>query len=85
MLQCANNFSCGYGKKICTECNALDNEEHRINDCRKYDDTNLCNSANKKTYDDIYSEDEAKCFAVVDRILSMWDLENGKNNMRQVA
>ena len=85
MLQCANNFSCGYGSKICTECNAVDNEEHRINECRKYDGTNLYNSANKITYDDIYSDDEVKCFAVVDRILSVWDLGNGKNNMRQVA
>ena len=83
MLQCANNFSCGFGTKMCNTCNVVDNEEHRINDCAKYKNINLFHSTKKITYDDIYSDDVANCYAIVERIVSMWDLENGKNEMRQ--
>ena len=82
MLQCANNFSCGFGTKTCTVCKVIDDEEHRINDCVKYQDVNLFHSTDKIKYGDIYSNDTAECFAVVERIISMWDLENGRNKMR---
>ena len=82
MLKCANNFSVGHGTKTCDICGVLDNESHRINDCTKWRDVNVHTSGQKINYDDIYSDDTDKCWAIVSIILSMWDLENGRNEMR---
>ena len=83
MLKCSNNFSYGHGTKICDRCTVIDDENHRINDCVKWEATNLVNSSQKITFEDIYLDDNERCLKVVDKILSMWDLENGKNEMRQ--
>ena len=45
--------------------------------CLNYD-----NEGNKINYHDIYSADTEKCSRMLKVILSMWDLENGKNEMR---
>ena len=82
MLKCANNFSNGHGTRMCEVCGELDNESHRINHCRKWHRTNLCESIDKIDFNDIYSNDTEKCLAVVKIVLSLWDLENGKNEMR---
>ena len=83
MLQCAKNFSNGYGSRICSECKVTDDESHRINDCVKWRAINLYESDKRIEYSDIYSNDNEKCHGVVSVIMSMWDLESGKNEMRQ--
>ena len=85
MLKCASNFHNGFGTKICDECKVNDDESHRINDCRKWQGMNRYGADNKIDYSDIYSNDTAKCFAIVQIILSMWDLESGKNEMRKMV
>ena len=47
-----------------------------------WEKTNLCNDVEKIDYTLIYSEDVSKYLRVVERILLMWDLGNGKNAMR---
>ena len=44
---------------------------------------NFCNSSEKIDFNDIYSSDNDKCLTIVNIILSLWDLENGRNEMRQ--
>ena len=83
MLKCVSNFSNVHGTKICEACNTIDDEGQRINLCTKWWDINLYTSIEKIDYDDIYSEDIEKSFAIVEIILSLWDLENGKIEMRQ--
>ena len=83
MLKCASNFSNGHGTKICEACETLDDEDHRINHCTRWQDINRCTSFEKIDFNDIYSEDTEKSFAIVEIILSLWDLENGKNEMRR--
>ena len=82
MLKCANNFSYGHGTKICDKCTVVDDENHRISVCEKWKDTNLVHSSEKLAFDDIYLDDYERCAKVVQRILSTWDLENGRNEMR---
>ena len=41
MLKCANNFSTGHGTKACDVCKVIDDEDQRINRCRKWDRINL--------------------------------------------
>ena len=83
MLQCANNFSMGSGGKMCLDCNATDDEDHRINTCKKWSNINLYHSQSKLNFEDIYSDDTEECLKVINTIFSMWDLENGRNEMRQ--
>ena len=67
---------------MCKECSIIDDESHRINHCKKFSQRNYCNNPLKLNYDDIYSGDVDKCYNVVKVVVSMWDLENGKNEMR---
>ena len=73
----------GYGSKLCKECVVTDDEDHRINHCKLWKDTNLSTSSVKLNFDDIYSDDRAKSLLVIERVLLMWDLGNGKNIMRR--
>lgn len=84
MLTCANNFSHGHGSKLCDSCNVTDDETHRINYCKKWHKINLYDNHSKIDFNDIYLDDFEKCAAVVNIVLKMWDLENGKNAMRNV-
>ena len=85
MLKCTNNFSCGYGTKMCDTCNVLDDESHRINHCGKWQGANLHKNNSKIDYSEIFSDDTSKCLQIVKLILSLWDLENGKNEMRRIV
>ena len=84
MLTCANNFSKGYGTKNCDICGVVDDESHRINWCQKWKDVNRYHNDEKVAFDDIYSGDVEKCLSVVNSVLSIWDLRNGKNEIRRL-
>ena len=81
MLQCAANFSNGYGGKECGRCKVEDNESHRINDCVEWKHINLKNSDESIDYELIHSENEEESLKVVRQIISMWDLGNNRNSM----
>ena len=82
MLQCAANFEKSYGGKNCRECSVIDDENHRINECKVWEHINLYNVNEKLDFDLIYSENTVHCIKIVERILIMWDLGNGRNTMR---
>ena len=82
MLQCAVNFSCGYGSKMCKKCNVEDNESHRMNSCTEWGDINLLNCSEKIDFDQIYSTNQNESMEIVKLILKMWDLGNNRNCMR---
>ena len=63
-------------------CHVFDNEDHRINECEKWRRTNLCDNDGKISFSDIFSYDDEKVDSVMRVILSVWNLENGKNEMR---
>ena len=84
MLKCANNFSNGHGTKMCDKCKVIDNEDHMINDCTKWEGVNLINKSQRISFNDIYLGNYEQCLEVVETILSLWDLENEKNEMRRL-
>ena len=83
MLNCKANFSCGSKNKECNMCGVLDDENHRINNCIKYEETNLYKQGEKIDFSQIYSNNLANVIKVVEVILKLWDLGYGKNMMRQ--
>ena len=82
MLDCMFNFSMGYGGKKCTVCDVDDDEAHRINDCIRYRSINRYDDAEKIDFGKIYSDDVNDVIPVVEAILTVWDLENGKNSVK---
>ena len=82
MLQCAKNFATQHGTKQCRDCSVIDDENHRINFCKKYQSVNNCNKSEKIEFDDIYSDDENKIMNVVKAVLCVWDLAHNKNEVR---
>ena len=82
MLDCANNFSNKYGGKMCRKCRVVDDEKHRINECVLYESMNWRNRDIKVNFEDILCKSDEKVLNVVQSILSMWDLERGRNVIR---
>ena len=82
MLQCASNFSTGYGGKICSQCDMIDDENHRINFCKVWKGTNLADCNDKVAFEDLYSGDILVSMPIAKKIIDLWDLGNGRNCMR---
>ena len=79
MLPCKKNYSFGGKNKNCDVCVAIDDENHRINVCEKYQSVNVYNSSNKIDFALIYSNRVGVLLKVVDIILKVWDIGNGRN------
>ena len=82
MLDCAKNFKGKYGTEYCKECNVVDDESHRLNSCVKWKHVNLYNGGYSIDFSAVFSEDK-NTLRLMSRLLrSVWNLENGKNEMR---
>ena len=55
MLECGNNYK-GTMNTICDVCNCIDDEEHRLNTCSKFRDTNHYDRPDKIPFATIFSE-----------------------------
>ena len=82
MLDCANNFKTGYRGVNCNTCQVLDDENHRINSCLKYHETNLVKSPIKIDFTFIHSENEETVERILYVVNRIWDLSNDKNVMK---
>ena len=82
MLECANNYAHKYGTKMCEQCNQIDDESHRINYCIKWRRINLYESSLKIDFSKILSQESETLDRLGHVIERIWDLENGKNAMR---
>jgi hypothetical protein len=83
MLDFASNFENKYGKKNCDECGAIDDESHRINHCKKWQEINYHNVTEKVNIELVHSVKKSELECISDVILSIWDLKNGNNAMVQ--
>ena len=64
-------------------CGKIDNEQHRINSCKKWELINFRNKAERIEFSDIFTGDD-RCHRVIEVILMMWDLEHGRNEMQKL-
>ena len=65
-----------------TECGVLDDVDHRINHCSRWNTINLAGCDDKVDFKCILSNEDHVSMKMVDIIIDMWDLENGRNCMR---
>ena len=82
MLNCAKNFKTGYKGENCNLCEVLDDENHRINFCKKYANTNLFQSSLKIDFHSVFSNDPETIQRILLVVCEIWDVENGRNEMR---
>ena len=81
MLDCAKNYKHGNGSELCSMCKTTDDENHRINYCLKFAETNLCNSLVKFDFRSIFSINTETVDRAIEVVGSLWDLRNGRNEM----
>ena len=82
MLECKNNYKMKYGTNMCSECDKIDDENHVMNECKKYAYINREQKDTKFTYTDVYTNDPHKLDVVADEILSIWNIANGLNTVK---
>ena len=82
MLECGKNFK-GTMREVCTYCNELDNENHRLNYCVQLKDINLFNSDVKANFDDIYSNDIDKIKGIIMHIEKVWNVKTAHGNIHR--
>ena len=82
MLDCPANFHFKYKRKTCDVCSVLHDDSHRINYCKKFSYMNLNESELKFDFQKIYSKDRCDVDKAEYVIRQLWDLSNGKNQMK---
>ena len=81
MLECGKNYK-GTMNAICDICNCTDDEEHRLNDCLKYRDTNYYDCPDKIAFKTIFSECSEEVSGISVRIRRVWNTTKGQGTMR---
>ena len=81
MLQCGRNFK-GTMNESCSECNVTDDEEHRLNACSKWNDTNNSNTTDPPHFIDVYSEDEETLKVILKNIEKVWEMRYANGKMK---
>ena len=80
MLECGKNFK-GSLKEVCRYCNELDDENHRLNYCVKFQDTNLYDCDDKVNFYDIYSSDIQVIKNVISYIEKVWNVKTAHGSI----
>ena len=80
MLQCGVNFK-GTEKLQCPTCNILDDEDHRLNSCQSWQDTNLFNVAEKIPFESVYSTDITVLRNIIPKIENIWNTRSAHGTM----
>ena len=81
MLECGKNFQ-GTMSKMCSVCcNIVDDEEHRLNICPKYNQHNYCENSDLVKFETIYSDNIDDIRLIISRIASVWNVKTGHGSM----
>ena len=79
MLECGKNMG-GSIRSVCDTCQCPDNEEHRLNHCKKYQDINYCHD-DKIEFATVYSNDIEILKNIIARISTVWNVKTGHGTM----
>ena len=80
MLDCGRNFK-GTKPEICNTCNCVDDENHRLNHCVKFRETNLYDSTEKVDFQNVYSNDIAVLQDIIPIIQKVWNTKTAHGTM----
>ena len=82
MLECGINFK-GTMRPICTTCDVVDNEYHRLNECSRYASTNLSNNSEKIDFNLIYSSEIETIRSIIAKIKLVWNMKCANGSMHK--
>ena len=82
MLECGRNFK-GTMNNICEMCGCVDDEEHRLNSCINYVETNYSENLEKISFDTIFSSNIDTLRLIIERISTVWNVKTGNGSMRK--
>ena len=82
MLECGTNYK-GTHNHICTACNVIDDEEHRLNHCSLWRDTNCYDDDEKINFESIYSNDVNVLRSIIPKIESVWNTRTAHGTMNK--
>ena len=80
MLECGVNFK-GTLREKCNTCNTLDDENHRLNECKKYREINFHDSNDKVPFETIYSRNIGDLKKITKRIECVWNTKTAHGTM----
>ena len=80
MLECGRNYK-GNKPEMCTQCNMLDDENHRLNECVKFRDINLYDSETKGDFYKIFSNDIDTLREIIPIIQKVWNTKTAYGTM----
>ena len=81
MLTCGRNFKATMNQ-ICKECNKVDDENHRLNECLLWSDTNFRENVIKPKFNDIFSENDTTLNEIIEKIEHVWELKYANGRMK---
>ena len=70
-------------KEFCENCNVLDDEDHRLNDCKKYSNTNFSETDEKVDFGMIYSSNLDEIRMIIQKISQVWNTKNAHGSMNE--
>ena len=70
--------------KLCKDCNTIDNEDHRISYCKKWDSINYTKRDDKKDFTMIYSHDITIIREILPVIEKIWNTKNAHGTMNLI-
>ena len=82
MLECGKNFKNSMTEQ-CKDCNVVDDENHRLNNCVTYRNLNLYDIHPKVNFIDIFSSDITVLRAVIGQIEKVWNVKTAHGSMNK--
>ena len=80
MLECGRNFK-GTMSEYCNVCMCIDDEEHRLNVCPKYENANFIKEPQKLNFNTVYKDNINDLKLIISRIANVWNVSNGNGSM----
>ena len=84
MLECGNNYK-GTMSQICPSCRVTDDEDHRLNECVLFKDTNRVNKPLKSCFEHIYSNDDDTLNTLITDLENIWEFHYANGRMKKTA
>ena len=80
MLECGGNFK-GSLSETCQVCKMTDDEDHRLNYCNKFRQTNNADGNEKIPFENVYSTDIVTVKRIIESIEKTWNTRNAHGTM----
>ena len=80
MLECGANFK-GSMNSMCQTCRKNDDEDHRLNHCKRFRATNYYDDPAKPNFNDVYSSDTNTLKNIASIIEKTWNTRNAHGSM----